>query len=328
MGGRVALLSSEVDLRSPCNRIRNNIEVVIKPQLHMRSLAIRKGPSSTVNGYSSTTSFVSNKTNSGQAKKEQQTPSRDENDWLKRARYSGCRNDRAKPPYSYASLIAQAILTSRVRKLTLGEIYQWIMNTYPYYQSENSGWQNSIRHNLSLNRCFVKLDKSTGNNVSSSGSKGSYWGIDETLLGELNDDGLFKRRKHRTEKKKHHNVVQKAHNHHYHSHGTKRRGLGDITNKNITTNPGNRCSGRNEPENNGIEGDASLLLDFFNDQEITLIADDEFPKSDTPQQNPSVYSGAFMLKQPAQRHQILGCPELTEENFTIPTQVPFSSEFY
>lgn len=60
--------------------------------------------------------------------------------------YTGCRYDRDKPAYSYASLIAQAILDTPDRKLTLNQIYHWIMNKYPYYRSQNSGWQ--VRNNL------------------------------------------------------------------------------------------------------------------------------------------------------------------------------------
>jgi hypothetical protein len=326
MGAAVALLSSEIDMRSPCGRLRTNIEVVIKPQLHMRSLAIRNGPPLNSNGVTCLSSFSSSisatKAGNSHTRKEQQTGPGEENDWLKRARYSGCRNDRAKPPYSYASLIAQAILASRVRKLTLGEIYQWIMDTYPYYQSENSGWQNSIRHNLSLNRCFVKLDKSCGGMISSSGSKGSYWGIDETLMGELNDDGLFKRRKHRTEKKRHLSFQKIG--------GRSRKSgkpLGDITNvANAVGNCLNESLNVTDVEaceENEMEG--SLLLEFFNDQENVLGSGRESRSTATPLPTSSLCSS---LLKPQQRHQILGCPELTEENFTIPTQVTFSSEFY
>lgn len=103
--------------------------------------------------------------------------------------YTGCRYDVAKPPYSYASLIAQALLASPDHRLTLNQIYAWIMERYPYYQSENSGWQNSIRHNLSLNSCFVRVakdDKTFG--------KGSNWTLNEEELSLLKD-GTFKRRK-------------------------------------------------------------------------------------------------------------------------------------
>ena len=128
-------------------------------------------------------------------------------------RYTGCRNDKAKPPYSYASLIAQALLASPNRRLTLASIYAWIMDRYPYYRSENCGWQNSIRHNLSLNRCFVRIarddvdfvvesgllcNNTSGNgDVDGSGQegKGAYWTIDESLMDDF-EDGMFKRRKY------------------------------------------------------------------------------------------------------------------------------------
>lgn len=49
--------------------------------------------------------------------------------------------DGSKPPYSYASLIAQAIISSPKQRLALSSIYNWIMQTYPYYQLQSCGWQ-------------------------------------------------------------------------------------------------------------------------------------------------------------------------------------------
>ncbi|PWN46903.1 winged helix DNA-binding domain-containing protein, partial [Violaceomyces palustris] len=65
------------------------------------------------------------------------------------------------PPYSYSSLIAQAISSSPEGRMTLREIYTWISNTYPGLYAmdgpESQGWQNTVRHNLSLNKSFVKV---------------------------------------------------------------------------------------------------------------------------------------------------------------------------
>lgn len=75
-----------------------------------------------------------------------------------------------KPPYSYATLIGISILSHPEKKLTLSHIYQWISDTFKYYKKGDVGWQNSIRHNLSLNKAFIKGEKSKD-------GKGHFWCI-------------------------------------------------------------------------------------------------------------------------------------------------------
>lgn len=94
-----------------------------------------------------------------------------------------------KPAYSYAQLIAQAIISSNEKQLTLNQIYMFISRSYPYYKINDKGWQNSIRHNLSLNRYFVKVARQQNEP-----GKGSFWRIDDKCESKVIEQAYQRKR--------------------------------------------------------------------------------------------------------------------------------------
>ncbi|KAL3213887.1 hypothetical protein MRX96_007297 [Rhipicephalus microplus] len=87
----------------------------------------------------------------------------------------------SKPPYSFSCLIFMAIEESAGKALPVKDIYAWILGHFPYFQRAPTGWKNSVRHNLSLNKCFRKVDKDKGQNI----GKGSLWCIDPEFRPNL-----------------------------------------------------------------------------------------------------------------------------------------------
>lgn len=101
-----------------------------------------------------------------------------------------------KPTLSYIGLIAKAIMESPQSRLSLGSIYSWIESNYPYYRNRGQGWRNSVRHNLSLNDCFIKAGRCED-------GKGNYWAIHPANLQDfLRGDFRQRRRSRRRGRRK------------------------------------------------------------------------------------------------------------------------------
>ncbi|XP_004710361.1 forkhead box protein M1 isoform X2 [Echinops telfairi] len=90
-----------------------------------------------------------------------------------------------RPPYSYMAMIQFAINSTERKRMTLKDIYTWIEDHFPYFKHiAKPGWKNSIRHNLSLHKMFVRETSANG--------KVSFWTIHPSANRYLTLDQVFK----------------------------------------------------------------------------------------------------------------------------------------
>lgn len=97
----------------------------------------------------------------------------------------GKENGFPKPAYSYSCLIALSLKNSYTGSMSVSEIYKFMCEHFPYFKNAPSGWKNSVRHNLSLNKCFEKIEKPASNG---SQRKGCLWAMNPNKIQKMNEE--------------------------------------------------------------------------------------------------------------------------------------------
>ncbi|AWP07197.1 putative forkhead box protein B2 [Scophthalmus maximus] len=112
-----------------------------------------------------------------------------------------------------------AIQNSTEKMLPLSDIYKFIMDRFPYYRENTQRWQNSLRHNLSFNDCFIKIPRRPDQP-----GKGSFWALHPDC-GDMFENGSFLRRRKRFKVLRAEHMACKSspmmhyfHHHHHHHH--------------------------------------------------------------------------------------------------------------
>lgn len=186
-GGGGAAAGGAVNLRSPNSYTSydnedslKDFDLVVSSRMHTSTpqYTVSKGGA---NGYASTVNGAGGGAAATNTPQKQKHPNN--------VPYDPLVHTNNKPPYSFSSLIFMAIESSNEKALPVKEIYAWIVQHFPYFKTAPTGWKNSVRHNLSLNKSFVKVEKAPNM------GKGSLWRVEpqqrQNLIQALNRSPFF-----------------------------------------------------------------------------------------------------------------------------------------
>ncbi|KAH8421338.1 hypothetical protein KR009_002258 [Drosophila setifemur] len=184
LGGVMNVGGANSNLRSPNSYTSyenedslKEFDLVVSSRMHTSTPQYGGGSKAAANGYGSGNST----TNSTSTPQKQKHPNN--------VPYDPLVHTNNKPPYSFSSLIFMAIEGSNEKALPVKEIYAWIVQHFPYFKTAPNGWKNSVRHNLSLNKSFVKVEKAPNM------GKGSLWRVEpqqrQNLIQALNRSPFF-----------------------------------------------------------------------------------------------------------------------------------------
>jgi hypothetical protein len=152
--------SQQVQQQSPSTQ-----QIPIMPSEYCAQSNIESNESTNEKQFDETTKEDSDEENDDDSDEDKEN---DEDDKCKDSKSKMCPS---KPPKPYLEIIADAILSCTAKMMQLHEIYNYMEAKYQYFAKNiNKSWRNSVRHNLSLNECFVKAGRG-------SNGKGNYWRI-------------------------------------------------------------------------------------------------------------------------------------------------------